>query len=153
MFECGVARPGPESGSRGSRAAEPGHQVPLTLLVSVGLCLSLSVTAFGHGGDSVARYQLPPACLAKNGRDTANEALSAIAQAIHRRSAKSPQTGLNDVAFACGIIARDLAAIDLARQELRSGKDLSAKAVARTVLTNALTEIGTLADLLNGPSI
>lgn len=77
-----------------------------------------------------------------------NDALSAIAQAIHRRSAKSAHASSTDVAFACGIIARDLAAIDLARQELRYGK-----AVARSVLSNAWTEIGTLANRLNGSSI
>lgn len=152
MFEYNVAKSSPRNCSRGCGAATS-HIAPSMLIAAAGFCLSLSVAAFGQGNDSGARYELPPICLAKNGPGAANEALSAIAQAIHHRSGKSAQSSSTDVTFACGIIARDLAVIELARQELRYGKDPSTKAIARSVLTNAQSEIGIFADRLTGPSI
>ena len=150
MFECGIA----ESNPRGSsgRGARVSHLAAQMLLAAVGAWLCLSVGVFAQGADG-ARYQLPSFCSGKFGPGASNGALSAIAQALHHRALKMAQAQSADVAFTCSIIAHDLAAIDLARQELRDGKDPLTKAVARSVLGNARKEIVALADRLNGPSI
>jgi hypothetical protein len=150
MFECGIAKSNPQGSS--GRGARVSHLAAPMLLAAVGVWLCLSVGVFAHGANG-ARNELPSSCIGKFGPDTSNGALSAIAQALHHHAPKRVQPPSADVAFACSIIAHDLAAIDLARQELRDGKDPLTKAVARSVLDNAWKEVGTLADRLNGPSI
>jgi hypothetical protein len=152
MFECGIAKSSPRSSSWG-RAATALYLRPRMPLAVVGVWLCLGVGVFGQGSEGGTRYQLPSTCLAKYGPGASNGALSAIAQAIHHRALKEAQAPSADVVFACSIIVRDLAAIDLARQELRDGKDLATKAVAKSLLDSARTEIVTLTGRLNVPSI
>jgi hypothetical protein len=150
MFECGITKSNPQD--RSDHGARVSHLAAQVLLAAVGAWLCLGVGVFAQGANG-ARNELPSSCIGKFGPGASNGALSAIAQALHHRALKIAQAPSADVAFACSIIAHDLAAIDLARREVRDGKDPLMKAVARSVLDNARKEVGTLADRLNGPSI
>lgn len=102
-----------------------------------------ATAALGQSREPASVLDIPAACRAV-GVPMLSDALSAIANAT-RHSAKPAPTVNRDELFECEIIARDLVEINLAKQEIRTGKDIATKDTARVLLQVREKEISALA--------
>ena len=108
------------------------------------ICVGLTAAALGKAA-------LPSPCRANGVAALSNAALSAIAEVT--RGAAMKDTLASDVALICARIMRDQAAIALANQELRLGRDPRTRNIARRLIAAKHNDIAVLLRELDGPSI